>query len=110
MIFGADNTRGPRHLDFLFDAFDGWRSASMHQVVFDASCPGPRCRAAMATTGARSPSSAATRTNLFEQCCSQFDSQRGGNRPFTLQQSLLLYAVLLHLITKPRTSREAPCR
>ena len=32
-------------------------------------------------------------TNLFEQCL-----RRGGYRAFGLQQSLLLYAVLLHLI------------
>jgi hypothetical protein len=39
----------------------------------------------------------ATSTNLLEQCVHLFDNQRAGYRAFTLQQSLLLYAVLLHL-------------
>ena len=33
--------------------------------------------------------------NLFEQCCRLFDGERDGQRAFTLQESLLLYAVLL---------------
>jgi hypothetical protein len=34
--------------------------------------------------------------NLFEACCRLFDGEHEGRRAFTLQESLLLYAVLLH--------------
>ena len=57
------------------------------------SCPTPP------TTTRRGPfCSGPSGVNLFEQCCHAFDSQRDGRRAFTLQESLLLYAVLLHLI------------
>ena len=36
--------------------------------------------------------------NLMEQCCHSFDSQELVNRKFTLQQSLLLYATLIHKV------------
>ena len=96
-IFGADNPRAGEHLDFLFSAFDVWSDASQVRATFDnafsAALPGedgydPR----------RVVLFGAATTNLFEECCHQFDSQRGGNRVFTLQQSLFLYAILLHLI------------
>ena len=38
--------------------------------------------------------------NLFEVCCHTFGSTCGRNRVFALAESLLLYAVLLHLIEK----------
>ena len=70
-------------------------SAAPSTASFPLHCP-----ATTGTTRTRSCSSESTSVNLFEQCCHQFGSQRGGNRAFTLQQSLLLYAVLLHLIEK----------
>lgn len=96
-VFGPDNQRAPEHLDFLFDAFDRWEDDehinSLFDSLFSTSLPGDEIYdwQKVALFGA-------TSTNLFEQCCHLFDSQPGGNRPFTLQQSLLLYAVLLHLI------------
>ena len=56
-------------------------------AVLSTSLPGER-----PTTRGRSCSSAPPAINLFEQCLHR------GNRAFTLQQSLLLYAFLLHLI------------
>lgn len=96
-IFGGGNTRSGEHLGFLFHAFDAWRGADHVRDTFDglltAAPPGqdgydPR---KVLLHGAAS-------TNLFEQCCHRFDSQTRRNRPFTLQNSLMLYAVLLHVI------------
>ena len=36
--------------------------------------------------------------NLFETCCRSYGETRGRTRAFSLGQSLVLYAVLLHLI------------
>lgn len=95
-IFGADNPRAGTHLDFLFAAFDEWRDPDHIRTIFDCfttTQPGGAGYDPQKVVLFGSPS-----VNLFEQCCHQFDSQRGGNRIFTLQQSLLLYAALLHVI------------
>jgi hypothetical protein len=95
-IFGAQNPSSDDHLAFLFTAFDVWRDASHVRATFDSVFS-----TALPGDDAYDPDKVvlfgSTSVNLFEQCCHQFDSQAGGNRPFTLQQSLLLYAVLLHL-------------
>lgn len=95
--FGAGNGYAHEHLDFLFEAFDTWQHPEHIEFTFDSvlssSVPGDDhydWRKVVLFGG--------TSTDLFEQCCHQFDSQGGGNRTFTLQQSLLLYAVLCYLI------------
>lgn len=96
-VFGPDNRQANEHLDFLFDAFDGWEDyehiSSIFEGFFSTSLPGDETY-----HWQKVPLFGATSSNLFEQCCRLFDSQLRGYRAFTLQQSLLLYAVLLHLI------------
>jgi hypothetical protein len=96
-IFGKENDRAEEHLAFLFDAFDKWQDhehiSRTFSAVLSTSLPGekhydPQNVVLFGTTS----------INLFEQCVHLFDNQRVGYRAFTLQQSLLLYAVLLHLI------------
>jgi hypothetical protein len=97
--FGPENPRSNEHLEFLFGAFDVWRDAAhvreTFESIFSSSLPGDATYNPDKVVLFEAPS-----LNLFEQCCHQFVSQPGGNRVFTLQQSLLLYAVLLHLIEK----------
>lgn len=94
-VFGPSNPRADEHLAFLFQAFDIWRDAedvrSAFENVFSLAVPGEEDYdpAKVALFGPDN-------VNLFEQCCRQFDGEREGRRPFTLQESLLLYAVLLH--------------
>lgn len=96
-VFGPDNPRAGEHLDFLFSAFNVWLDVpDIHQWFsdhFSSIPPGGE---------GYDPGKAllfgADGVNLFEQCCHQYHSQKGGTRTFTLQQSLLLYAALLHLI------------
>jgi hypothetical protein len=96
-VFGADNRRATDHLKFMFDAFDRWEGQGHIRSTFDGvfctTSPGNESYDPGKTTlyGTRS-------TNLFEQCCHLFESTTRGTRPFSLQQSLLLYAVLLHLV------------
>lgn len=91
-VFGEENERAGEHLDFLFGSFDSWRDADHISGTLDevlsTSLPGEphydwRKVVLFGATG----------TNLFEQCL-----RRSGHRTFTLQQSLFLYAVLLHVI------------
>lgn len=96
-IFGPQGDRANEHLDFLFEAFDSWQDAehvgSTFSRIFSTALPNDDHY-----DWQKVVLFGATSTNLFEQCCHLFGSQRGANRAFTLQQSLLLYAVLLHLI------------
>lgn len=91
-VFGRGNNRANEHLNFLFGAFDRWqnseRISNTLNEVLSTSLPGERHY-----DWQKVVLFGATSTNLFEQCL------RGGSfRTFTLQQSLLLYAFLLHLI------------
>lgn len=96
-VFGPDNPRSAEHLDFLIRAFDVWDNFEQVKMTFDAhfSLSAPSTSAYDSTKVLLFGVSAA---NLLERCCRQFESQRPGNRPFSLQQSLYLYAVLLHEI------------
>jgi Protein of unknown function DUF262 len=96
-VFGPSNPRADEHLAFLFRAFDVWRDGQdVHETfenVFSLAVPGQDGydpdKVALFGPG---------NVNLFEQCCRLFDGEREGRRAFTLQESLLLYAVLLHRI------------
>lgn len=94
-VYGADNERAAEHLDLLFDAFDTWGSCEeargAFSELFSTRLPGQP-----GYDSGKVVLFGATGTNLLESCCRQFDSQRAASRLFSLQQSLLLYAVLLH--------------
>jgi hypothetical protein len=87
-VFGDKNERSDDHIAFLFDAFDQWgdpeRISRTFSAVLSTSLPGEQ---------GYDPDKVvlfgATSINLFEECLH--------DRAFTLQQSLLLYAFLLHL-------------
>lgn len=90
-VFGEGNDRANEHLGFLFGSFDRWQNpdhiSNTLDDVLSTSLPGEHhydLRKVILF--------GATSTNLFEQCL------RRGYRTFTLQQSLFLYAVLLHMI------------
>lgn len=96
-VFGAANPRADEHLDFLFAAFDCWRDADhvadVFATHFDSANPGSADYSAEKVTLFTGGG-----TNLFELCIRHFDSQAKRNPNFTLQQTLLLYGVVLHLI------------
>jgi hypothetical protein len=91
-VFGEENDRASEHLDFLFGSFDRWQDADHISNTLDdvlsTSLPGQDHY-----DWQKVVLFGATDTNLFEQCL-----RRGGYRTFTLQQSMFLYAVLLHVI------------
>lgn len=88
-VFGPDNGRSVEHLAFLFDAFDKWQGHERIDQVFSAvlsmSLPGWQHYDPQKVV-----LFGATDVNLLRQCLH--------SRSFTLQQTLLLYAFLLHLI------------
>jgi hypothetical protein len=92
-VFGTDSPRRNDHLDFLFWAFDVWGGLSIVDKLAEifASAthtdlePGGRVRLFSGEV------------NLFESCCRLYGVPRGNAREFSLGQTLLLYAVLVHL-------------
>lgn len=95
--FGPANEQAEEHLSFLFAAFDTWQHVDrIHETfarLFSSAHPGEDSYdpSKVLLFGSMS-------TNLFEACCEGFELERTISRRFNLQQSLLLYAVLLHLI------------
>ncbi|MGX5716317.1 DUF262 domain-containing protein [Arthrobacter sp. MAHUQ-56] len=96
-IFGDANLKRAESLDFLFRAFDVW---------VDRDVAGAFSRLFRGTTE-RQDGLPADRialffrdqsVNLFDACCRTFGDTSGRTRLFTFGQSLLLFAVLLHLM------------
>jgi hypothetical protein len=90
-LLAQDNPRRQEHLSFLCSAFDAWLGdVSIEEVfaeLFKTANDGPGVR----LVGAAS-------TNLFATCCDTYGAARGATRLFSLTDTLLLYAVLVHRI------------
>jgi hypothetical protein len=90
-LFGEDNPRHREHLAFFFDALDVWTDALGIEATFEeffttlASGPGIRLFGASAV-------------NLFRTCCERYGATRGNTRTYSLGDTLLLYATLIHRI------------
>jgi hypothetical protein len=96
-VFGTANLKRAESLDFLFRAFDVWvgrdvggvfsglfRDTTERQDGIDSD------RAALFFRDQR--------INLFDTCCRTFGDTSGRTRVFTFGQSLLLFAIILHLM------------
>lgn len=98
-LFGDDNPRRPGHIEFLFDAFDVWTRHTISDVfenLFIAGeTPDDSQRVRLFFRG---ETATLANVNLFDACCRTFGASRGRARVFSYGQSLVLYAVVLHLI------------
>ena len=91
-LLGEDNPRHAEHLAFFFDALDRWVAepgiAATFEALFTASAPEPgKVRLFGAPTA-----------NLFAFCCKRYGDTRGDTRVYSLTDTLLLYATLIHRI------------
>jgi len=99
-VFGSENPRREAHLDFLFQALDVWAERSeselfdsLFTVTGDAETDTTKVRLFFRKVGGSDES-----PDLFEGCCRSYGEAQGRARTFSLGQTLILYAVLLHLI------------
>jgi hypothetical protein len=100
-VFGAENERAGDHFEFLCGCFDVWDDAGHVDATFQTLFAGPaKGDHGSQTTGQVVLFGENVRTNLFEACCRSFGRMSGANRVFGLGESLLLYAVLLHMIER----------
>lgn len=94
-VFGEANVRRSESLDFLFSAFDVWEGrdiAGLFTGLFRGAAEQTADETDRITLFFRDQ-----RINLFDVCCRTFGETSGRTRIFTFGQSLLLFAVLLHL-------------
>ena len=99
-VFGDQNPQRATHLDFLFHALDVWDEQPIAETLDglfggagDGEVDTTKVRLFFRGEGGSQES-----LNLFEACCRSYGETRGRTRAFSLGQSLVLYAVLLHLI------------
>lgn len=89
-LFSPENERHGVHLDFLFAAFDAWPTGGL-DIMFESLFATERAGSGLRLFGPPEP-------NLFVECCRRYGEMRGKTRAFSLTDTLLLYAVLLHRI------------
>lgn len=99
-VFGPANPRSEEHLGFLFAAFDAWVDRSIDDTFRDlfTTTADPEHAASKVRVFFRGDLGATEPLDLFEACCSSYGEGRGRTRVFSLGQTILLYAVLLHLM------------
>ena len=96
-VFGDLNPQREAHLDLLFSAFDTWVGRVIGET-FDGVFGETEAGNTKVRLFFRSEGESEESLNLFETCCRSYGRTRGRTRVFSLGQSILLYAVLLHLI------------
>lgn len=98
-VFGPSNERREEHVEFLFTALDIWRERDIPDTFErwftsgEAGSDGSRVRLFF-----RSDKTSVEPLNLFTECCRSYGVASGRTRSFSLGQTVVLYAVVLHLM------------
>ena len=92
-VFGSGNPHSKRNVDFLFHAFDTWIDVDIAQV-FARHFARPADSANIDTD--RVILFESSNVNLFQESCRRYGRMNGKARLFTLPETLLLFAVLIH--------------
>jgi len=92
-VFAIGNPNASRNIDFLFHAFDTWIDVDIAAVfsthflrAADSASAGP----------GRVVLFESSNVNLFQESCRRYGRMNGKARLFTLSETLLLFAVLIH--------------
>lgn len=90
-LLDSSNPRCRDHLTFICAAFDTWVGGApigdIFADLFETTADGDGVRLFGATS-----------TDLFHACCEKYGDMRGTTRLFSLTDTLLLFAVLIHRI------------
>ncbi|MFC6287579.1 DUF262 domain-containing protein [Nocardioides sp. GCM10027113] len=92
-LLSPGNPRHAEHLEFICSAFDVWTTDNTIADVFAEFFKTSRDGEGVRLVGASS-------TDLFHACCERYGAVRGTTRLFSLTDTLLLFAVLIHKIHK----------
>jgi hypothetical protein len=98
-VFGGDHPDRVTHLTFVERAFDVWTTRPIRDT-FHALFTGPTdpTDPVKVKLFFRRAGSADVPLDLFEACCRSYGEMSGRVRVFSLSQTLVLYAVLLHVL------------
>lgn len=98
-IYGIENTNAKSNLETLFKSFDCWKEIESINTFFDS---------VFSKTDYEENKVClyADNTNLFSQCCNDYGIIVGTRRNFSLNNTLLLYAVVEYLINKEQITSE----
>jgi hypothetical protein len=96
-VFGSANSKSTEHLNFLFQAFDTWVNVDIpgdfaDLFVTDAAAIDSNDTSKVVLFSQQ----AGVGVDLFSACCRGYGTMRGRNRVFSLPDTIILYAVLLH--------------
>lgn len=91
LLLAPTNERHREHLGFLFEAFDHWPRGRALQELFESLFSTEQAEGSIRLFGAPDP-------NLLLTCTQRYGVVRGSSRTFSLTDTLLLYAVLIHQI------------
>jgi hypothetical protein len=96
-VFGEESPNREAHLDFLFSALDTWRDNPVGETLGGLFSSKATDEPGVTRLFFRAVSDDPAPLNLFESCCRAYGDRRNGARVFSLGQTLVLYAVVLHL-------------
>lgn len=97
-VFGEDAVYADDNLALLFHAFDVWTDYQDIEATFNELFATSHRPASAGEPQSVVLFGVDARPNLVAECCRSYGEVRGKSRVFSLSQTLLLYAVLLHRI------------
>jgi len=111
-LLGEGNPLAGENLDFVIRAFNCWphepQLRNLFESLFRTDSAGTGIRLFGAGDG-RADGSRMITPHLFLAACQRYGSTSGTVRQFSLTDTLLLYAVMIHLMeTEPRSGSAAP--
>lgn len=92
MLYGTDNPKANENLDFLEASFNCWCDLGTGKIDDFFELHFSRNHYVSSKTKLFQDE-----INLFRLCCDNYGEYEGRNRKFTLNQTLMLYAVLIYL-------------
>ena len=98
-VYGVENEKAIDNLKFLFNAFDCWNKLENIADFFDTVFSKTEYEKDKVLLYSDT-------TDLFLLCCNHYGESLNGRRQFSLNNTLLLYAVLQYLINEDKIAGE----
>jgi hypothetical protein len=98
-VFGIENPNAKSNLEFLFKSFDCWKEIGSINTFFESAFSKTEFEESKVCIHAEE-------TNLFSLCCNDYGIVVGNRRNFSLNNTLLLFAVVQYLVNKEQITLE----
>ena len=101
-VYGVENANAKSNLEILFKSFDCWNEIDSINIFFDSVF-------SKAMFEENKVCIYSEKTNLFSQCCADYGIVVGTRRNFSLNNTLILYAIIQYLTNKKQITTEEFC-